>query len=84
VKYSVQKMKRRVEQKLFIYDTSLHRSSWRKCRRKLRREYPGSTMPCKATIYDIVTKLRSTVSVLVKKKSRIILKENLMTSGLDT
>jgi hypothetical protein len=35
-----------------------------------RTKYPDSTVPCKATIYNIVTKLRSTVSVLYIKKSR--------------
>jgi hypothetical protein len=63
-------MKCGVEQKLFIYDILVQRSSWRKCRRKFHRKYPDSTVPCKAMIYNIVTKLRSAGSVLDKKKSR--------------
>jgi hypothetical protein len=71
VKYSDQKMRyHRVEQKWFIYDTFVRRSSWRKFRRKFRRNYPDSTVPYKATIYNIVTKLRSTGLVLNKKISR--------------
>jgi hypothetical protein len=53
-------MKYSVEQKLSIYDTFVQRSSSRKCRTKFRRKYPDSTVPCKAMIYNIVTKLRST------------------------
>jgi hypothetical protein len=42
--------------------------SWRKCRRKLHMKYPDSTVLCKATIFNIVTKLCSLGSVLDKKK----------------
>jgi hypothetical protein len=63
-------MKYNAEQKLFIYDTFVQRSSWRKCRRKFRGMYPGSTVPYKATICNIVTKLRPTASMLDRRKSR--------------
>jgi hypothetical protein len=60
-------MKYGVEQKLFIYDTFVQYSSWRKCHRNFRRQYPDSTMPFKATIYSIVTKLLSMGLFLNKK-----------------
>jgi hypothetical protein len=61
-------MKYNVEQKLFIYDTFVQCSSWRKCHRKFCRKYPDSTVPCKATIYNTVTESHSTESVLDRKK----------------
>jgi hypothetical protein len=66
VKYSIPKIKYSVEEKLFIYDTFVHCSSWKKCCRK----DPDSTVLCKATIYNKVTKLHSTGLVLDKKKSQ--------------
>jgi hypothetical protein len=44
-------------------------SSWRKCRKKFRRKYPGNAEPCKATMQSIITKLRFTRSTLDKNKS---------------
>lgn len=58
------------EQILFICDTFVQSSSWRKCRRKFRGMYPGSTVPYKATICNFVTKLRPTALMLVRRKSR--------------
>jgi hypothetical protein len=63
-------MKYSVEQRVFIYDTFVKHSSWRKCCRKFRRKYPDLTVPCKSTIYKIVKKVRKTGSVLDKKKHR--------------
>jgi hypothetical protein len=63
------KMKYNIEQKLFIYDTFVQRSSRRKCSREFRRKFSDSAIPCKVTIYNIITKLRSVGSVLDKIKS---------------
>jgi hypothetical protein len=53
-----------VKIKLFVYDKIAQRSSKRKCRRKFCRKHSDSTVPCKAMNYNIVTKLRSTATVL--------------------
>lgn len=63
-------MKYSVEQRVFIYDNFVKYSSWRKCCRKFRRKYPDVTVPCKATIYNMVEKVHKTGSVLDKKKCR--------------
>jgi hypothetical protein len=63
-------MKYNVEQRVFMYDTFVKYSSWRKCCRKFRRKYPDVAVPCKATIYNMVEKVHKTGSVLDKKKSR--------------
>jgi gas vesicle protein len=53
--------------KMNEYDTFARSPSWGKYHRKFYRK---NTMSCKATIYDIVTKLYLTESVMDKKKSR--------------
>jgi hypothetical protein len=58
------------EEKLFISNTFLQHSLGRKCCNIVNRERSGSTVPCKATIYNIVTKLRSAGSLVDKKKSQ--------------
>jgi hypothetical protein len=63
-------MKCNIEQKLFISDISVQHFQWGKCHRKFCRKYPDSTVPCKASIYNFVTQLPSTGSVLYKNKSR--------------
>jgi hypothetical protein len=73
-KYSLQcceiqytKMKCSVEQELFIYNTSVQCSLWRKCNRKFCKKYPDSIELCKAMLYNTVTKLHSSGLVLDKK-----------------
>jgi hypothetical protein len=53
-----------------IYDSFVDSRSWRKCRRKFYRKHPDSTVPYKATIYNIVIKLYSSESVMDKNKSQ--------------
>jgi hypothetical protein len=47
VKYSV-------EQKVFIYQTLAQHSSWGSVR-KFHGRYPDNAVPCKITIYSIIT-----------------------------
>jgi hypothetical protein len=72
-------MKYNVEQRVFMYDTFVKYSSWRKCCRKFRRKYPDVTLPCKATIYNVIEKCDSAVqrlsyfsSVIYTKKFKFI------------
>jgi hypothetical protein len=74
------RMKYVVEQKIFIYDTFVQYSSWRKCQRKFHRKYTDSTVPRKTTIYNITRKLCSMWLVLDKNKSQkrpVLTEENL-------
>jgi hypothetical protein len=74
------RMKYVVEQKIFIYDTFVQHSSWRKCQRKFHRKYTDSTVPRKTTIYNITRKLCSMWLVLDKNKSQkrpVLTEENL-------
>jgi hypothetical protein len=68
VKYNVKNLNS-VEQKLFIYDNFIQHPSGRKCQGNICRKHPDSTVPCKATMYNIKTNLHSAGSVLVKEKS---------------
>lgn len=61
-------MKCNVEQKLFISDVFVCHFRGVKCHGKFCRKYPDSTMPYKALIYNIVTKLPYMGSVLDKNK----------------
>jgi hypothetical protein len=51
---------------VYYYDVFVRRYSWRKC----PRNFAQIILTCKATIHNIVTKLRATVSVLDKEQSR--------------
>jgi hypothetical protein len=50
------------EHKLFIYDNFAEFISWRKCHRKFGKKYLDSAMPCKATAYNVITKLNYMLS----------------------
>ncbi|PSN35154.1 hypothetical protein C0J52_20041 [Blattella germanica] len=70
-----------VEQCVFINNTFLKYSSWRRCRRRFQRKFPEVYPPSKYTIYKIAKKFRETGSVLNKKperKCRILTEERLM------
>ena len=45
------------EQRIFICNTFMKKSSWRKCRRKFRRQFSDSLVPDNTTIYSIVKKI---------------------------
>jgi hypothetical protein len=62
-------MKCNVQQKLFVSDIFVQHFRRGKCHRKFCRKYPDSTVPCKASIYSIITKLPSMGSMLDKIKS---------------
>jgi formylmethanofuran dehydrogenase subunit E len=55
-----------VQQRIFIYDTFVKRSSWKKCRIK----YPNTAVPSKSMICKLVATFRATGSVLDKKKNK--------------
>jgi hypothetical protein len=63
-------MRYSVQQRIFIYDTFVKRSSWKKFRRKFRRKYPNTAVPSKSIIYKKVAKFRANGSVLDMKKTK--------------
>ena len=67
-------------QRIFICNTFMKKSSWRKCRRKFRRQFPDSSVPDKTTIYRLVKKFNYTGSVQNKKpqvNKRVLTEEKL-------
>lgn len=59
-----------VQQRVFMYDSYVKYSSWKKCVQKFSRKYPGFTLPSKSTIYRIVRQVHRTGTVLDKKRNR--------------
>jgi hypothetical protein len=53
-------MRYSVGQRIFIYDTFMKRSSWKKCHRKFHRKYPNAAIPSKSMIYKLVAKFCAT------------------------
>ena len=52
----------------FFCNIFMKKSSWRKCRRKFRRQFPDSRWPDKTTIYRLVKIINETGSVQNKKR----------------
>jgi hypothetical protein len=71
-------MKYGVKQKLFMYDTFVQHSSWRKCNTEFHRKFPDSIVQHEAVIHNIITKLCFMGSVLEKIMSQkdILTEEN--------
>ncbi|PSN51553.1 hypothetical protein C0J52_09510 [Blattella germanica] len=46
-----------VEQRVFINNTSIKCSSWRRCRCRFQRKFPEVHLPSKYTIYKIAKKI---------------------------
>jgi inhibitor of nuclear factor kappa-B kinase subunit alpha len=63
-------MKYTLEQRIFLYDSYVKRKSYKSCKRRFLRKYPGVRVPASSTIFKLVKKVRSTGSVLDKKYSR--------------
>ncbi|KDR16419.1 uncharacterized protein LOC110832618 [Zootermopsis nevadensis] len=59
-----------VQQRVFMYDSYVKYSSWKKCVQKFSQKYPGFTLPSKSTIYRIVRQVHRTGTVLDKKRNR--------------
>ena len=69
-------MRYSAEQRIFICNTFMKKSSWRKC----RRQFPDSPVPDKTTIYRLVKKFNDTGSVQNKKpqvNKRVLTEEKL-------
>ncbi|PSN34967.1 hypothetical protein C0J52_24960 [Blattella germanica] len=59
-----------LEQRVFINNTFVKCSSWRKCRRRFQKKFPEVHPPSKHAIYKIAKKFRETGSLLNKKTER--------------
>ncbi|PSN32737.1 hypothetical protein C0J52_25784 [Blattella germanica] len=59
-----------VEQRVFINNTFVKCSSWRRCRRRFQRRFPEVNPLSKYAIYKIAKKFRETGSVLNIKPER--------------
>ncbi|XP_069698769.1 uncharacterized protein [Periplaneta americana] len=62
-------MKYSLEQRVFIYDNFVKYKSWRTVISNFRQSFPDSPEPSKAMIYNLVKKVRTTGSVLDKKRT---------------
>jgi hypothetical protein len=70
-------MKYSLMQKVFTAETYVRKKSYKKCRDKFRRRFPGVSLPSKKTIYRLVNTFIGTGSLLEKKRgrSRLVLSE---------
>jgi hypothetical protein len=59
-----------LEQRIFLYDSHVKKKSYKSCKRRFRRRYPGVLIPASSTILRLVKKVRSTGSFLDKKCTR--------------
>ncbi|PSN39894.1 hypothetical protein C0J52_07946 [Blattella germanica] len=59
-----------IEQRVFINNTCIKCSSWRRCRCRFQRKLPEVHPPSKYAIYKIAKQFRETGSVLNKKPER--------------
>jgi transposase len=73
-------MKYNIQQRIFLYDSYVKYSSYKKCARKFGQKYPGFIVPSKSTIYRIVQKVRRTGTVLNKprRRARHVLTEEML------
>ncbi|XP_069683629.1 uncharacterized protein [Periplaneta americana] len=56
-----------LQQRLFLYDCYVKRSSVRVCRRKFCRKFPGERIPSRTAVHKLINKVRVTGSLLDKK-----------------
>jgi hypothetical protein len=59
-----------LEQRIFLYDSYVKKKSYKSCKRRFRRRYPGDRIPASSTILRLVKKVRLTGSFLDKKYTR--------------
>jgi transposase len=59
-----------LEQRIFLYDSDVKNKSYKSCKRRFHRRYPGVRIPASSTILRLVKKVRSTGSFLDKKYTR--------------
>jgi hypothetical protein len=59
-----------LEQRIFLYDNYMKKKSYKACRSRFRRRYPGVRIPASSTILRLVRKVRSTGSFVDKKYAR--------------
>jgi hypothetical protein len=73
-----------LEQRVFIYDCYVKTNSYKSCRRKFRRKFPGTTCPSGDTISKLVKKVR-THGILIDRKllkrNRVLTEEKLDSIG---
>jgi hypothetical protein len=59
-----------LEQRIFLYDSYVKKKSYKSCKRRFPRRYPGVCITASSTILSLVKKLLSTGSFLDKKYTR--------------
>jgi hypothetical protein len=59
-----------LEQQIFLYDSYVKKKSYKLCKRRFCRRYPGVHIPASSTILRLVKKVCSTGSFLYKKYTR--------------
>jgi hypothetical protein len=59
-----------LEMRIFLYDSYVKKKSYKSCKRRFRRRYPGVRIPASLMIFRLVKKVRSTGSFLDKKYTR--------------
>jgi hypothetical protein len=59
-----------LEQRFFLFDSYVKKKSYKSCKRRFRRRYPGVRIPDSSTILRFVKKVLSTGSFLDKKYTR--------------
>jgi hypothetical protein len=59
-----------LEQRIFLYDSYVKKKSYKSCKGKFRRRYPGVHIPASSTIFRLVKKVRSTWVFSDKKYTR--------------
>jgi hypothetical protein len=59
-----------LEQRIFLYDSYVKNKSYKSCKTRFRRRYPGVRIPASSAILRLVKKVRSTGSFLDKKYTR--------------
>jgi hypothetical protein len=59
-----------LEQQIFLYDSYVKKKSYKSCKRRFRRRYPGVRIPASSTILRLVKKVPSTGPFLDKKYTR--------------
>lgn len=73
-------MRYNLEQRIFIYDNFVKCGCWRKCCRRFLRNFPEFPAPSKSMMYRLVSKVRSSGSLLdlkPKRRRRVLTEEKL-------
>jgi hypothetical protein len=63
-------MKCTLEQQIFLYDSYVKKKSYKSCKRRFHRRYPGVCIPASSAILRLVKKVRSAGSFVNKKYTR--------------